>query len=821
MKRTQNHNPKQPTSSIDPVRSQAAKKAAVTRKDNALKKQQLKWRISDIFRVVFFASLASLAFVAVGHLVHATSLVQVTNDNGIPSNWQVVAAAHPDSIKIPITYFDQQSDCLVFEFQKCSNLHDKTTGWTPNIVKDTLGSDGLPVPANESSENPLIATSKNVTGHDPVQPTDNFYQWFHAVEGKSAKYERELTFNRVGNENKYTYGGRQIFPLDDIPDAQITSGHNFHFTAHMQTPIKVSRSGTETFDFSGDDDVWVFLNGHLVLDIGGVHTAIDGSFTINQDGSVTSRVFEGTKTYSENIYDLGLEKDEIINLDLFYAERNTSEANTLITITDMEWLISARASIGEELIDNKLIQYTASVKNCDPTNTITVEKVAAHIVENEKAGFVPLTGETLLYSDNPNSLTSWEGLPISQPTSSYDGFQLENPIALAPSGQPGDTAYVRFYAAPESNDAELNTTVSFYLTDAVGDSGIAHDSIANSYHDLSVIEPEYIVSFDSVGGTTINPQTVAKNFTATRPVDPQKDNNIFSGWYLGGEPYDFDTPVTKNITLTAHWEAIPDEKCIVVFDSNGGTEVESQTITKHSSATEPPSPTKPGYHFIGWTLNSINYDFSNEVTENITLLANWEKTEFLVIFDPNGGSMIAPQTVAKGETATEPVNSLRDGYTFIEWQLNGNSYDFNTPVTEDVLLVAKWRKNITPIQDSTPPVPSTEPEPSGPTHISDPIPETVPNPPVEPAINPDRVSATAERLIYDQTTDESPMVAFLPVLGAVSYTPNTGLLTNLSVSPFGDKVFSAIILSQPFLLANLAIFSLSFAIYYPLRRHNA
>lgn len=823
MKQIQSSNTKKPTNLVNLARSQAAKKAAVTRKNNILKSQQLKWRISDIFRVVFFASLATLIFITVNHLVHATSLVQVSNDNGIPSSWQVVSATHPDSMTIPITYFDQQSDCLVFEFQKCSNLRDKTTGWTPNIVKNTLGSDGLPIPTNESSDNSLIATSKNVTGHDPVQSSDNFYQWFHAVDGKSTKYERELTFNRVGNENKYTYGGRQIFPLDDVPDAQITSGHNFHFTAHMKTPIKVSRSGTETFDFSGDDDVWVFLNGHLVLDIGGVHTAIDGSFTINQDGSVSSRIYEGRKTYSETTYDLGLEKDQVINLDLFYAERNTSEANTLITITDMEWLISTQATIDDELIDNKLVQYTASVKNCDTTNAITLEKISAHIVEDEKAGFVPLTGETLLYSNNPSSLTSWENLPISLPASSDDGFRLETPIALAPAGQSGDTAYVRFYAAPEANDADLNATVSFYLTDSAGDSGIAYSSSANSYHNLSVIEPEYIVSFDSAGGTTINPQTVTNNFTATRPTNPEKEKSIFTGWYLGGESYDFDSPVTDNITLVAHWETIPDEEYVVVFDSDGGTEIESQIVAEHSTATVPPIPSKPGYRFLGWTRQSSPYDFDNEVTENITLVANWEKVEFLVIFNPDGGSMVPTQTVYRGNAASEPANSLRDGYSFVGWYLDDEPYNFATPVTDDILLVAKWEKIVVPepkpiISAPTPtsePEPTPESEPSTPEHESAVV---VPNPPVAPAQDPARVVATAERLIYDQTTDEDPMVAFLPVLGAVAYTPNTGLMTNLSATPFGGQAFSVIILSQPFLLATLTVFSLSFAIYYPLRR---
>ncbi|NMA50864.1 MAG: InlB B-repeat-containing protein [Mollicutes bacterium] len=63
----------------------------------------------------------------------------------------------------------------------------------------------------------------------------------------------------------------------------------------------------------------------------------------------------------------------------------------------------------------------------------------------------------------------------------------------------------------------------------------------------------YEVRFDSVGGTTIETQKVAKNELIYKRVDPQKDGCTFLGWYLDGELFDFRTPITRDITLVARW----------------------------------------------------------------------------------------------------------------------------------------------------------------------------------------------------------------------------------------------------------------------------
>ncbi|HHU27588.1 TPA: InlB B-repeat-containing protein [bacterium] len=63
---------------------------------------------------------------------------------------------------------------------------------------------------------------------------------------------------------------------------------------------------------------------------------------------------------------------------------------------------------------------------------------------------------------------------------------------------------------------------------------------------------------------------------------------------------------------------------------------------------------------------------------------------FTVTFDTDGGDLVDPQEVNKGEKATEPTTPTKDGYYFVEWQLNGQKFDFNTPITEDITLKAIW-----------------------------------------------------------------------------------------------------------------------------------
>ncbi len=203
------------------------------------------------------------------------------------------------------------------------------------------------------------------------------------------------------------------------------------------------------------------------------------------------------------------------------------------------------------------------------------------------------------------------------------------------------------------------------------------------------------VKFSTNGGSKVDNQKVKSGEVVTEPTDVTKHGFILDGWYLSGKKYDFSTPVTKNITLTAKWKedsSVPRYK--VTFDSDGGSKVSEQKVVENEKTTEPKTPTKTGFKFIEWQLDGKKYDFKKEVTKDIKLVAKWEELqEFTVTFDSDGGSAVAEQKVYDGSYAKEPTKPTKADHTFKEWQLDGKKFEFKkTKITKDITLKAVWTK---------------------------------------------------------------------------------------------------------------------------------
>ncbi|SHH61937.1 Listeria/Bacterioides repeat-containing protein [Anaerosphaera aminiphila DSM 21120] len=164
--------------------------------------------------------------------------------------------------------------------------------------------------------------------------------------------------------------------------------------------------------------------------------------------------------------------------------------------------------------------------------------------------------------------------------------------------------------------------------------------------------------------------------------------------------------ILEDTTLYAQWEenGIVPISHTVTFYSNGGSTVASQTVADGEVAKEPTTPTKDGYIFKGWYTDvelTTVYDFATPVTKDITLYAKWEVVpagNHVVTFDSDDGNVIAPQMVADGGTIDRPADPVKNSYKFVEWQLDGAPYDFTTPITKDITLLAVWEANpIVPI----------------------------------------------------------------------------------------------------------------------------
>jgi len=129
--------------------------------------------------------------------------------------------------------------------------------------------------------------------------------------------------------------------------------------------------------------------------------------------------------------------------------------------------------------------------------------------------------------------------------------------------------------------------------------------------------------FNSQGGGAVSPMRVFENQRAVAPI-PTRAGFVFVGWTFRGELFDFNTPITQDMTLFAQWSST----ITVSFNTNGGPNIADQTVQVGGTVTMPPDPVRDGYIFMGWYLNGEAFDFESAVLDmNLTLEARWEPDE--------------------------------------------------------------------------------------------------------------------------------------------------------------------------------------------------
>jgi fibro-slime domain-containing protein len=174
------------------------------------------------------------------------------------------------------------------------------------IVTNTLGLDGKPL--YNTAAHPLgTATTLSNGG---ISATTFFNQWYNDSPGYNIPIPISITLGPIGG-GFFQYSNYAFFPIDGLGFGNQGKPHNFNFTLEVHAGFDYTGSGHLTF--VGDDDVFVYINNHLVIDLGGVH---------------------GAETASIDVSTLGLTTGNNYALDVFYAERHTTQSDFAIT-TDL------------------------------------------------------------------------------------------------------------------------------------------------------------------------------------------------------------------------------------------------------------------------------------------------------------------------------------------------------------------------------------------------------------------------------------------------------------------------------------------------------
>ena len=214
-------------------------------------------------------------------------------------------------------------------------------------------------------------------------------------------------------------------------------------------------------------------------------------------------------------------------------------------------------------------------------------------------------------------------------------------------------------------------------------------TLTATYVEIPNIAKKYTVSFD-FGNNVIKTQTIRENEKVNEPKAINKNKYKFLGWYLDGELYDFDLPVTKDIKLVAKYEKMV---VTIKFVLNGGSGIVSKEYTKGEIPSVVKEPSRLGYRFTYWTLEGNKYLFDKEINEDLTLEANWEVISYVtVLFDTDGGNELKAITIESGSKINAPL-AVKEGYEFIYWEYEGKEFNFDTKIDKNITLIARYRVN--------------------------------------------------------------------------------------------------------------------------------
>lgn len=306
-----------------------------------------------------------------------------------------VASVLPDELVVPVIYRDfrsQQSGTNV-DPTFHPDFNPPPTGAHLGITTNYLDSDGKPV---------WNASDNGVGSGGFPESSTSFAAWYRTSPALLAdgniEVVQELSLTRPDASrfpNRYRFASSSFFPLDDdgwelqsppLQELPLTNGHNFGFTTEVHYFFVYQ--GDEVLRFQGDDDLWVFVDGRLCMDIGGIHGATSGVMSF--DPAVTDGNNARQDIVDACISDLGLEVGRVYEVSIFHAERHVTQSNFELTL---DGFVTERSECSDEcgdgirtrfeFCDDGTEQNTGGYGRCNDTCTALGPHCGDGIVQDE------------------------------------------------------------------------------------------------------------------------------------------------------------------------------------------------------------------------------------------------------------------------------------------------------------------------------------------------------------------------------------------------------------------------------------------------------
>lgn len=275
-------------------------------------------------------------------------------------------AVYPPTMTIPVTFYDFHSDQSSPEFE----ITPSGTGQIRlGMVAPTLDAEKKPQLGPTPYFNrkidrwfrPWVAgdmTIYNYYGESGTGTRFDRYEDYPAgltalpydTSFKNIVIQDSLVFRYIaGSSGLYEFASSSFFPLDGQGFGSERNNHNYSFTMELHWTFTMVPG--LTFNFTGDDDVWAFVDNKQVMDIGGIHGPLTGSFNVDEIA--------------------GLERNKKYSFDFFYAERHVTGSNIRIT-TNIIAAPSVLLLYGKPGAPGPNNQPIAALDTIRPNDTLTV-----------------------------------------------------------------------------------------------------------------------------------------------------------------------------------------------------------------------------------------------------------------------------------------------------------------------------------------------------------------------------------------------------------------------------------------------------------------